>query len=73
VQFDDVAIDLRRDADEVGPHRGVVCLGVDLPLIDGDDTEHYGAGDDEHADHACEHLTKGGVFSLIHLTHDINP
>jgi hypothetical protein len=73
VQFDDVAVDLRCDADEVGPHRGVVCFGVDLPLPDGDDTDHEGASDDEHANHASERLANGGIFSWIHLTHDINP
>src|SRR4051812_4318235 len=30
-----MATDLRSHADKIGPHRGVVCLGVHLPLPDG--------------------------------------
>src|SRR4030095_15727732 len=73
VQFDDVAVDVWRDADEVGPYSGVVGLGVALPLPEGAETDHEGANNDEHANHASERLTNGGVLSLILLTHDITP
>src|SRR5262249_7167801 len=73
VQFDDMAVDLRRDADEVGSHRGVVGLGVDLPLPDGEETDHDGASDDDHAYQSSDPLKNRNIFSLIHLTHDLTP
>src|SRR5262245_41681560 len=74
-----MATDLRSHADKIGPHRGVVCLWVHLPLPDSKGNGDHGAGDDTDADEPADglapwgrrahvHLTQGGGRAHIHLT-----
>src|SRR5262249_34770613 len=62
------ATDLRSHADKIGPHRGVVGLGVHLPLPDGQGNGDYGAGDDTDADEPADGLAPGGGRAHVHLT-----
>src|SRR4029434_6308003 len=63
-----MAADLRSHADKIGPHRGVVCLGVHLPLPDGQGNGDRGAGDDTDADEPADGLAPGGRRAHVHLT-----
>ena len=60
--------DLRSHADKIGPHRGVVCLGVHLPLPASKGNGDYGAGDDTDADEPADGLAPGGGRAHVHLT-----
>src|ERR1043166_3497736 len=63
-----MATDLRSHADKIGPHRGIVCLGVHLPLPDGQGNGDYGASDDTYADEPADGLAPGGRCAHVHLT-----
>src|SRR5262245_34948311 len=63
-----MATDLRSHADKIGPHRGVVCLWVHLPLPDGQGNGDRGAGDDTDADEPADGLTHGGRRAHVHFT-----
>src|SRR2546427_2752091 len=59
---------LWRHADKIAPPRGVVCLGVHLPLPASKGDGDYGAGDDTDADEPADGLAQGGGRAHVHLT-----
>jgi hypothetical protein len=63
-----MATDLRSHADKIGPHRGVVCLWVLLPLPDSESNGDRGAGNDTDADEPADGLAHGGRRARVHLT-----
>src|SRR5215468_7985100 len=63
-----MATDLRSHADKIGPHRGVVCLWMHLPLPDGKGNGDRGASDDTDADEPADGLAPGGRRAHAHLT-----
>src|SRR5262245_31907264 len=63
-----MATDLRSHADKIGPYRSVVCLGVHLPLPDGQGNGDYGTSDDTYADEPADGLAHGGRRAHVHRT-----
>src|SRR5215468_4282164 len=63
-----MAADLRSHADKIGPHCGVVCLWMYLPLPDGQGDGDHGAGDDTDADEPANGLAPGGRRAHVDLT-----
>ena len=72
-EIDDVTAHLGCDADEIGPHRGVVRLRPSLPLQQCDDHGHGGSGDDQGAEQPPRDTPCTRISEPVVRCHGLDP